>query len=1035
MKNRINRWAGAVLLALALAYVPWLIRVANRDALWLAVPFIAANVSMIAGSLLHWVNNWDRRSPMLHHARRGQEPDVAVIVPTYGEPVEMVVRTIASVLDQDYPRQRITIVVSDDAHSEDMGRAISRFARANADAAVLYHRPPAKDSPDRRGEAKAGNLNSAVDFLDAAGIVPPFVETRDADDLVGDPSFLRVCVGQLSAKPELGFVQTVKTAAVPPGDPFGNLNPTFYQTALFAKNAADAAFPCGSGVVWRRAALDDIDGFPQWNLVEDVQSGINAMKRGWCGEALGIVGAHAQHAPDDLPNVFKQRGTWALDSLRLMFWGSLKGLSLRKRLHFYETNLFYLNSLSWLALMLSTVLTLLTGRPLLVDDPWRVTAFLTSMLIAVELFHAAHAYDHGFVGFWRNRQVWANLSFLWAVQIVRALVAGPNRKPRYRVTRKTADHRVHLRLVLPQIVSVVALVVALGTWLQRSGGVARADASGIVWAAYFLVIFGSFIPRAWFGVGSQLQASSLAAGLADSIRRIVGAPDIALSLAPVAASGAVPTIARGRHVHPPAATPHTAAFATHSSTTRLNGHGRHLGRTSPAAGPQRHRPRVAVLGAGIGGLSVARLLRDSNFDVTVYEASDHAGGLAASFRWHGVDCDHGPHRFLPDEDGIVAEIETLVPLRTLVRSSRIRLRNRWVREPINPFELVLKFLPQPGLGLVWGYLKRDKKGPDATFDQQSLARFGTGLNELFFRPYSEKLFGIPASEISPDWGRRKLRAAGLKDLLKKRGRLSFQQFWYPERGGYGAIVDAFAAQVADQIRFNHRLTALEKCEHGGYLCTFEKPNGRPQTTEFDLVVSTLPATMIASMLGNPFELSFRTADLYYLHVAKEQVTPHHWFYFADGLETSVINRVTEFTNFGNPSDEPGTTVVCCEVTHVAGGSLEQVVGELVGAELLTPADILDHKVVHVSHAYPIYDLRSDEELPLMAAFFASHPDLYHVGRSATFAHQDVDEIYVQARDVAAQLRSREVPLDLRANRPIITRFDIQSPARLSRTAS
>lgn len=1027
MNNRLNRWAGALLLLLTFAYVPWLIRAANRDALWLSIPFVVANTSVLIGSLLHWFNNWERTSPLLHHVRRGREPEVAVIIPTYGEPLDMVMKTASSVLEQDYPIGRITLVVSDDEHSAALGECVGQLAELYPAAAVLYHRPPAKTDPSRKGEGKAGNLNSAVARLAEEGCEAPFVETRDADDLVGDPSFLRVCVGQLQAKPDLAFVQTVKTAEVPAGDPFGNLNPTFYQAVMFAKNAAGAVFPCGSGLVWRADALRDIDGFPEWNLVEDVQSGINAMQRGWRGESLGIVGAHAQHAPEDLPNVFKQRGTWALDTMRLMFWGSLRGLSLRQRLHFYETNLFYLNSFAWITLMLATVLTLITGKPLLVDDQVRITVFLWSMFAALELFHAAHSYDHGFVGLWRNRQVWANLSFLWAVQVVRALIAGPNHKPIYRVTRKVADHRVHLGLVAPQIVAIVALVAAVAIWARRWGGLGNLDASGLYWAMFFLLLYGSFLPRAWFGVGSQLQAPRLALRWSDIARRVAGAPDTALGLASITPSGTAPVISLGAPAHSHRAP--IRRFLTdpaEPAEPRL----REVPKSGYSVSP---RLRIGVMGAGIGGLTVARLLRDSGHEVAVFESSDHCGGLAASFRWHGVDCDHGPHRFLPDDDAIVADLATLVPLRTLVRSSRIRLRGRWVREPINPFELVLKFLPRRGMALVWGFVSRDRNGPENNFDEQSVQRFGKGLNEMFFRPYSEKLFGIPATEISPDWGRRKLRAAGFKDLLNKRSRLSFQEFYYPCDGGYGAIVGALEAQVGDQIRFQQRLVRLERYGDAGYLATFERADRSTRTEPFDLVVSTLPAPAIAAMLGTPLELRFRPVDLYYLHIARPQVTPHHWFYFADGLETSVVNRVTEFTNFGNASAEPGTTVLCCEVTETPAGSVDRVIGELVGAKLISAQEVLDSKVVHIRNAYPIYDLRSDEELPRMAALFEQHPDLFHVGRSATFAHEDIDEIYVQARAVVDTIVARVAAgrtIDLRHS----DRFD-QARASTSRTAS
>ncbi len=76
-------------------------------------------------------------------------------------------------------------------------------------------------------------------------------------------------------------MQTIKEAQVSAGDPFNNREAMFYRGQMLSRNAANATFPCGSGLVWRRAALGDIGLFPTWNLVEDLQSGIEALRRGW----------------------------------------------------------------------------------------------------------------------------------------------------------------------------------------------------------------------------------------------------------------------------------------------------------------------------------------------------------------------------------------------------------------------------------------------------------------------------------------------------------------------------------------------------------------------------------------------------------------------------------------------------------------------------------------------------------------------------------------------------------------------------------
>ena len=343
------RLSGIVVLALMLLYVPWLFAHLNTGVPWLAWPFLLANILSAVCVTLSVVNGWSARVTPRRPWAGPEAPEVAVIVPTWGEPVPMVLRTVLSILEQDYPRERLHVVVSDDAHNPELAVALEGLG-------VIYHEPPPRNAPGRDGAAKAGNLNSALELVCSRFAGAEYIETRDADDEVGSDNFLRHTVGQLEFDERLAFVQTIKEAQVSAGDPFVNLDGQFYRCQMLSRNFANAVFPCGSGLLWRRAALEDIGGFPTWNLVEDLQSGVEALRRGWRGCYLTIVGAVGQHSPEDVANVFKQRGTWAIDTVRLVIWGNLRGLNPRQRLQFTETFLFYLHSFTALVYMPCTAL-------------------------------------------------------------------------------------------------------------------------------------------------------------------------------------------------------------------------------------------------------------------------------------------------------------------------------------------------------------------------------------------------------------------------------------------------------------------------------------------------------------------------------------------------------------------------------------------------------------------------------------------------------------------------------------------------------
>lgn len=417
--------------------------------------------------------------------------------------------------------------------------------------------------------------------------------------------------------------------------------------------------------------------------------------------------------------------------------------------------------------------------------------------------------------------------------------------------------------------------------------------------------------------------------------------------------------------------------------------------------------RIGILGAGIAGLSAGYFLRDKVEDLQIHEASGHVGGLARSFRWHGFDCDLAPHRLFTNDEELLKEILALVPMEKKRRKSRIFLQGRWIQDPVNAVEMVLKFLPFRSLELVWTYLLH-KKHHEENFESMVLSKFGSGLNKMFFKPYSEKLFGIPANEISASWGRRKLRVGGLKDMIRRNSKLYFKYFYYPKKGGYGTICESIHQKVKQYVNLGSRLVAVQPLpENSGYRCRFSR-HGSIVEEEFDVLITSLPLSFFAKLLGLDLKLRFRPARLTYFLLNRKHATDNHWFYFAD--RAYLINRVAEFKNFADNGLPEDKTVICCEVTQVERYSKAKVVAELKSVGILEEGDILDMKTIDIQHAYPIYDVSYEEQMKRSEQFFALHPNIYHVGRHAQFAHKDIDEIFDDAKEVTAQvLQQKSVP--------------------------
>ena len=539
--HHLHRYAGVGYVVATLIYLLWLYMRIDLGNWFVSVPFFISQAFLfilVAVSVRnHWTLNFRIKRPVVPE----KPPTVSVVVPTYGEPVEIIERTLKSILHLNYEGKIIILLTNDDSREDqrrDVEKMFSKLARYWKDRVAgkevgkkelyLRHSYP-------HGEAKAGNLNQALAFLRKHFPEVDIIYTQDADDAV-KPDYVKATIGYFSDS-KVAFVQTIKRSKVSHGDPFGNQDMMWYGRTAAARDADNAMYACGSGVSWRISAVRGIGGYSAWNLVEDLTTSYELLSNGW-KSVYHYEAFSTGLAPEDLANFIKQRGTWAIDTMRLFFFKNplfRKGLTLSQKSNFLETPLFYLSGFATITLVLVTSVSLLFNT-------WPTTAsalehayFLLPSFLALEAYFLLLG-DKIF--FRRDRQFWNGMAPVFVVSSLKALIYGPNKKPRYIVTRKTDKYDNYISLVWPQVLLLGLIILSLVKIIVTTPLYSAFDWAVVFWGLYQASFFFQVIRVSLWNYTPSLEYSFKLEPLfaiRDGVLRIVSSaaqkPQVALAKA------------------------------------------------------------------------------------------------------------------------------------------------------------------------------------------------------------------------------------------------------------------------------------------------------------------------------------------------------------------------------------------------------------------------------------------------------------------------------------------------------------------------
>jgi len=430
---------------------------------------------------------------------------------------------------------------------------------------------------------------------------------------------------------------------------------------------------------------------------------------------------------------------------------------------------------------------------------------------------------------------------------------------------------------------------------------------------------------------------------------------------------------------------------------------------------------VAVLGGGACGMSAALELTRLGIQATILEREPRVGGLCGTHERDGFRFDFGGHRVVTQDPDIDRLVRDLVggDLLERERSSAVLNGGKRYRYPLQLDDVVRQYGPLRGARALGSYAReaigqRVRPRPEPTFEDWVTHRFGAELYATFFGPYTEKLWGIPASQISADWAAQRISLPSLLDVLArlvgfKRPvvRTYARRYLYPRRG-IGQIFERCGERLRDAggtIRTGAEVLGFDRQGRELRGVRFRDAAGEHELS-CDAVISTISLPAVARMLGplpppaarSADRLRFRAIRLFHLLLDGPPISPHTWMYVSE--PGYLMARIQEPIHRSPAMAPAGATSLMLEIPCDEGDAVWSAPDAAIGDRCL--ADLarlgftgLERRLrgsfsTTVREGYPVYHLDYVADRDNVLAHLAGFEGLVSCGRQGAFRYIFMD---------------------------------------------
>ncbi len=410
------------------------------------------------------------------------------------------------------------------------------------------------------------------------------------------------------------------------------------------------------------------------------------------------------------------------------------------------------------------------------------------------------------------------------------------------------------------------------------------------------------------------------------------------------------------------------------------------------------------------------------------------GGLARTVTHGPYRFDLGGHRFLADDPKVTKFVRDLLGPDCLAvpRSSKILMEGRLFDYPLKPVNAMFGFgLAKTARILrdyAWERMRKHLRAREAivSLEDWVVENFGRTLFELYFRDYSEKVWGLPCQRIDQRWVEQRIQGLSLgkairralRDPTGRREATLADEFLYP-RHGIGRIADQLAVGLADRIRLRTTVTEIGH-EHGHITSVTAKSAAGFDVFRAGAHVSTLPLQALvaalrprppASVLAAASRLRSRDLVLVAVMADADRLTDQTWIYFPD--KTVPFGRIHEPKNWNADMAPAGQTCVVAEYFCFRGDDTwnssdadlaRQTVTHLKRTGVLGDAQVTAYRVIRVPDAYPLFEVGYHERCEIIYRYLDEFDNLILAGRGGMFRYYNMDTAIASGMAAATLVR-------------------------------